>query len=185
MLDLCGTTREVHLLIKQHLQDLQHTLRRAKIEEFDFDAHIVAHTLHRKKLKKKVAKCLRITKGTMKSKCFTSDLSLLDHSLIVVVHVLREVKGATISILESLLSLVILPTTIPSVNHGKSSSFASKLRRINCQRLLERCDSMDIVVANKRLEEVASAMEELEVELESIIRRLTRTRVLLLNILTN
>ncbi|XP_021857749.2 uncharacterized protein [Spinacia oleracea] len=184
MLDLCGTTREFHLLIKQHLQDLQHTLRRAKIEEFDFDAHILVHNVYRKKLKKKVSKCLRNTKG-FKSKYFTSDLSLLDHSLIVVVHVLREVRGATISTLESLLSLVILPTNIPRINSGQSSSFSSKLRRINCRRLLERCDSMDVVVASKRLEEVASAMEELEVELESIIRRLLRTRVLLLNILTN
>ncbi|KMS99522.1 hypothetical protein BVRB_1g022950 [Beta vulgaris subsp. vulgaris] len=186
MLDLCGTTREVHLLTKQHLQNLQKTFRRATIEGFDFDAHISAHSLQQKKLKKKVVDCLRDIKGMNKSnKYFTSDLSLLDHSLIVVVHVLREVKGATISILESLLSLVILPTNTPSVKHGQSSPFASTLRRINCQRLLERCHSMDVVVANKRLEEVASSMEDLEVELESIIRRLMRTRVLLLNVLTN
>ncbi|KAL2895560.1 hypothetical protein RDABS01_011469 [Bienertia sinuspersici] len=184
MLDLCGATQEIHSLIKQHLQDLQHTFRRAKIEGFDFEAHISAHGLHRKRLKKKVTKCLRDTKG-MKSKCFTYELSLLDHSLIVVVHVLREVRGATIAILDTLLSLVIMPTIIPSVNHSQRSSFASKLRRINCQRLLERCDSMDVWVANQRLEEVASAMEDLEGELESIIRRLMKTRVLLLNIMTN
>ncbi|CAO2817553.1 unnamed protein product [Amaranthus hypochondriacus] len=186
MLDMCGATRESHSLIKQHLKDVQHSLRRAHIEGFDFEARISAHSLHDKKVKKKVIQCLRATKG-MKSKYFTSDLSLIDPSLIVVVHVLKELRGATISILESLLSIVILPYCVRNVGHKitQSSSFASKLRRINCQKLLERCDTLDVEVENKRLEEVSNSMEDLEVELESIIRRLMRTRVLLLNLLTN
>lgn len=185
MLDLCGTTREIHVLVKEHLQELQHTLRRAKIEAggSDFEAQMSAHGLYRKKLNKELAKCLRTLKGS-KNKCFTSDLSRIDQSLIVVVHVLREVKGATISLVESLLSLLSLPTTISIVHSQRSlsSSLASKFRRVNCQRLLERCDSMEVRMANKRLEEVEKSMEDVEVELECIIRRLIHTRVLLLNI---
>lgn len=182
MLDLCGATRDILLLVKEHIQELQQTFRRAKIEGSNFEAQISAHGLYRKKLKKELVKSLRDVKG-MKDKYLTSDLSLIDHSLIVVVHVLREVRGATISTLDSLLSLISLPTTVTIVH--SQTFFASKFIRKNCQRLLERCDSMEVRMANKRLEEVEGAMEVLEVELECIIRRLIHTRVLLLNILNN
>ncbi|KAL2895561.1 DNA ligase [Bienertia sinuspersici] len=153
MLDVCSTTREIHVLVKEHLQELQHTLRRAKIEVggSDFEAQMSAHGLYRKKLNKELAKCL------------------------------RNIKGKT------LLSLLSLPTTISIVHSQRSlsSSLASKFRRVNCQRLLERCDSMEVRMANKRLEEVEKAMEDVEVELDCIIRRFIHTRVLLLNIMNN
>ena len=184
MLDFCGTTRDILLLVKGHLQDLGHIFRRArpKINNgLDFEAQILAHVLYRKKLKKEVGKCLRAIK-TMKDKYFITDLSQVDQNLIVVAHVLREVRGVTVSTLESLLNLISLPTTI-SITHNQTS-FASKfIPIVRCQRLLERCDSMEIQMANKLLEEVESAMEVLEVELECIIRHLIHTRVLLLNIL--
>jgi len=184
MLDFCGTTRDILLLVKGHLQDLGHIFRRArpKINNgLDFEAQILAHVLYRKKLKKEVGKCLRAIK-TMKDKYFITDLSQVDQNLIVVAHVLREVRGATVSTLDSLLNLISLPTTI-SITHNQTS-FASKfIPIVRCQRLLERCDSMEIQMANKLLEEVESAMEVLEVELECIIRHLIHTRVLLLNIL--
>ncbi|XP_021756131.1 uncharacterized protein LOC110721301 [Chenopodium quinoa] len=185
MLDLSGITREIHSLVKEHLQELQHTLRRAKFEAggSDFEAQMSAHGLYRKKLNKELAKCLRTINGS-KNKYFTSDLSLIDQNLIVVVHVLREIRRATISLVESLLNLLSFPTTISIVHSQRSlsSSLASKFRRVNCQRLLERCDSMEIRMANKRLEEVEKTMEDVEVELECIIRSLIHTRVLLLNI---
>jgi len=182
MLDLCGATRDTILAVKDHFQDLQQIFRRAKIEGSDFDAQISAHGLSRKKLKKGISKCMKDIKGLMKSKYFTSDLSLIDHSLIVVVHVLREVRGATLSILESLTSLIDLPATI-TVLHSQRSTFASKLM---CRgMLLERCDSMEVRMANTKSEQVQKAIEGVEVELECIIRRLIQTRVLLLNILTN
>ena len=183
MLDLCGATRDTLLLVKDHFHDHQQIFRRVKIEGSNFEAtQISAHGLNRKKLKKGISKCMKDIKGLMKSKYFTSDLSLIDHSLIVVVHVLREVRAATLSILESLTSLIDLPATI-TVIHGQRLMFASKLM---CRgMLLERCDSMKAQMANERLEEVENAIEDLEVELECIIRRLMQTRVLLLNILTN
>ncbi|CAO2833794.1 unnamed protein product [Amaranthus hypochondriacus] len=184
LLDLCGTTREIHVLIKEHLQELQHTLRRAKADGSDFEAQMSAHGLYRKKLNKELGKCLRTIKAS-KNKYFTSDLSLIDQSLIVVVHVLREIRGANVSIIEFLLTLLSLPTTVSIVHSQRSSSFASKFRRVNCQRLLERCDSMEVRMANQRLEEVEKAMENVEVELGCIIRRLIDTRVLLLNIVSN
>ncbi|KAL9225726.1 hypothetical protein vseg_001617 [Gypsophila vaccaria] len=182
MLDQCGATRDVLLLVKDHLHDLQHTFRRAKSDGPDFEAQISAHGLYRKKLKKELTNCLRAIKGS-KNKFFTSDLSLIDQSLIVIVHVLREVRSSTILALESLLSLLSMPTTI-SIVHSQGS-LTSKFRRNNCRRLLERCDSMEVRMKNKRLEEVEKAMWKVEIEIDGIIRRLIHTRVLLLNILNN
>ncbi|KAL3593053.1 hypothetical protein D5086_011693 [Populus alba] len=102
-------------------------------------------------------KCLKSLKG-MKGKSVTSDISNVDHSIIVVVEVLREVRVTTITIVESLLSLI----SIPWLDQGST-----------------------LHTADKRLEAVEIAVEDLEVELECMFRRLIQTRVLLLNILTN
>lgn len=47
------------------------------------------------------------------------------------------------------------------------------------------CDVMALQSANKRLEAVEIAIEDLEAELDCMFRRLIQTRVSLLNILTN
>ncbi|KAL9244074.1 hypothetical protein vseg_017885 [Gypsophila vaccaria] len=186
MLDLCGATRDLFDLAKEHLRQLQQIFRKANkiiIEGSNLEDRILDHRLCKKKLKKEIAKTLRDIKE-MKCKCFTFDLSIVDHSLIVIVHVLREVRGATVYILESLLSLITSSTMITIIRSQKPSS--SKIMRMKCRRfLLERCDSMEVYMANKKLGEVIRDVGKLGVELESIVRRLMQTRVLLLNILTN
>ncbi|KAK9748493.1 hypothetical protein RND81_02G061400 [Saponaria officinalis] len=207
MLDLCGTTRELFNLAKEELQELQQQIfRKAKIEESNFEAHILDR-LNKKKLKKEhykinsysrrtrcdgelmtshVVKSLRIIKE-IKSKYFTCDLSEIDHSLIcLTVHVLRKVREATISFLESyylLLHCQLLRTI--TIIHSQTP-LALKFMPMKCPRnLLERCDSMEVFMANKKLGEVMKDVEKLETEFESIMRRLMQTRVLLLNVLTN
>ncbi|XP_073265526.1 uncharacterized protein [Populus alba] len=147
-----GFSKDVLLLVKEHLLDLQFTLRRKRVSKPDISTKIAAYIFYRKKLKKETMKCLKSLKG-MKGKSVTSDISNVDHSIIVVVEVLREVRVTTITIVESLLSLI----SIPWLDQG----------------------------SNKRLEAVEIAVEDLEVELECMFRRLIQTRVLLLNILTN
>ncbi|KAJ7966944.1 DUF241 domain protein [Quillaja saponaria] len=64
-------------------------------------------------------------------------------------------------------------------------SFASRLVRGSVQDLYDVCDEIALQSANKRLEAVGIAIEDLELELQFLFRRLIQTRVLLLNILTN
>nr|TKS03183.1 hypothetical protein D5086_0000151800 [Populus alba] len=149
--------QDVLLLVKEHLLDLQFTLRRKRVSKPDISTKIAAYIFYRKKLKKETMKCLKSLKG-MKGKSVTSDISNVDHSIIVVVEVLREVRVTTITIVESLLSLI----SIPWLDQGST-----------------------LHTADKRLEAVEIAVEDLEVELECMFRRLIQTRVLLLNILTN
>ncbi|KAJ0086684.1 hypothetical protein Patl1_09430 [Pistacia atlantica] len=56
MLEVCGISKDVLLLVKEHLQDLQSTLRRVIIGESDISAKIAAYNRYRKKLKKQTLK---------------------------------------------------------------------------------------------------------------------------------
>jgi hypothetical protein len=182
MLDVCGVSKDVLLLVREHLLDLQFTLRRKRVCKQDISTEIAAYNLYRKKLKKGTLKCLKSLKG-MTGKSVTSDASHVDHSIVVVVEVLREVSVTAITIVESLLSLV----SIPWLEQGssKGSFIRSTFLRSTGQRLYDFFDETALHSANKRLEAVEIAVEDLEVELECMFRRLIQTRVLLLNILTN
>ncbi|WCJ44352.1 hypothetical protein M5689_025023 [Euphorbia peplus] len=179
MLDVCGISKDVILLVKEHLLDLQFTLRRKMFSEPHINSKISAYNNYRNKLKKETLKCLKSLKG-MKTRSFVVDSngSGVDHKLMLVVEVIREVRVITISTIESLLSLI----SIPWLDQKSSKTFfGSKFLR-------SRGDFFDetaLYSANKRLEAVEIAIEDLEMELECISRRLIQTRVSLLNILTN
>ncbi|KAI9200168.1 hypothetical protein LWI28_003641 [Acer negundo] len=186
MLDVCGITKDVLLLVKQHLQDLQSTLRRVIIGESDISTKIATYNRYRKKLKKETLKCLHSLKGIKsKSNIITSDHILspaVNPNLILVVDVLKEVRVTTIYIVESLLSLISIPWLDQKSAKG---SFTSMFMRSGSQSLYDICDEIALQSANKRMEAVETAIEILEVEIECMFRRLIQTRVSLLNILTN
>ncbi|XP_060194808.1 uncharacterized protein LOC132624006 [Lycium barbarum] len=178
MLEVCATTNDVLLLVKDHIHDLKSTFRRISFGDNKFS---VSYHGQRKKLKKEILKRLHSLKGITSSKLSLGSNS--KNNLMVVVHVLREVKLAMMSIVESLMSLM----SVPSPNNKKLNngySFRSKLMRVNSFSSWEKCDAMTLQCVNKRLEAVEFVIEDLEGELECIIRRLIRTRVSLLNILT-
>lgn len=183
ILEVCGISKDVLLLVKEHLQELQFTLRRASIGEPGIEGKITAFNCYRKKLKKETLKCLKWLKGMKTEKIMTS---MKDQKLTLVVDVLREVRMTSISTVESLLSLISSPWLDYS-RTGKRS-FMSKLVHVNLQNNSSDhdmyYDAMVLQSANKRLAGVQMAIEDLEVELECMFRRLIHTRVLLLNIYT-
>ncbi|XVF63566.1 hypothetical protein PTKIN_Ptkin09bG0097000 [Pterospermum kingtungense] len=182
MLDVCGISRDVLLLVKDHVQDLQSTLRRVSTDEADnSESKIAVYNKYAKKLKKETLKCLHSLKG-MKSKSITSDISPVDDKLSMVVDVLREVRVTAVTVVESLLSLISIPWLERKSAKGY---FASKFMRSNCQSFHDISDELALQSANKRLQAVEITIEDLEAELKCIFRRLIQTRVLLLNILTN
>ncbi|XP_050214076.1 uncharacterized protein LOC126665348 [Mercurialis annua] len=180
MLDVCGISKDVILLVKEHLLDLQFTLRRKIVNQPNINAKISAYNHYRKKLRKETMKCLNSLKGMQSKSLGFAVKSTVDHKLMVVVEVLREVRVITISIVESLLSLISIPWLDRKSTTG-SFGFRSKLFKV----LDDFCDETALQSANKRLEAVEIAIEDLEVELECISRRLIQTRVSLLNLLTN
>ena len=181
MLDVCGISRDVLLLVKEHVQDLQFTLRRVSTDEAGIGTKIAVYNRYAKKLKKETLKCLHSLKG-MRNKSITSDISPIDDNLLKVVDVLKEVRVTAISVVESLLSLISIPWL---ERKSAKESFASKFMRSSCQSFYDISDELALQSANKRLEAVEITIEYLEAELECMFRRLIQTRVLLLNILTN
>ncbi|PSS18018.1 Lateral signaling target protein [Actinidia chinensis var. chinensis] len=186
MLDTCGATKDVLLLVKDHLQDLQSTFRRVSTGEKKVESKFEAYYLERKKLKKEILKRLSSLKGMKKSKLMASPM---DRNLGVVVSVLRGVRVTTMAIVESLVSLMSMPSPKRKskkwIFSRKSSIFSGKLMRENSISLWRKCDLSVLQSGKERLEAVDNAIEDLEVELECMFRRLIQTRVSLLNILTN
>ncbi|KAL8150054.1 uncharacterized protein LOC141706458 [Apium graveolens] len=182
MLDACGNTKDVLLLVKDHLQELQSTFRRISIgETAATENKLSGFCVYRKKLRKELLNCSRTLKGMKNNEIMHSDLYSIDQNLGVVVNVLREVRATNVSIVESLMSLMSMPSPVCKSNRG---SFRSKFMRVNSLSLWKNCDMKTFQTGNRILEAVETAIEDLEVELDCIFRRLIRTRVSLLNIFT-
>ncbi|XP_021810252.1 uncharacterized protein LOC110753624 [Prunus avium] len=202
MLDVCGISKDVLLMVKEHLQDLQYMLRRVSSDqEADIDNKMGAYNCYRKKLKQETLKCLNSFKGIKKNKssmCICTSQPLLesspiymDHNLRVVVDVLRQVRVTAVSIVETLLSLISIPwlDRKSATNTTKSKFIKAKFMRPrwswrNRQRVYGICDATALQSASKRLDAVEIAIQDLESELDCMFRRLIHTRVALLNILT-
>ncbi|PIA46960.1 hypothetical protein AQUCO_01500473v1 [Aquilegia coerulea] len=205
MLDVCGITRDILLLVKGHLQDIQSALRRRNIGESGVERRIGAYHFSIKKKLKDMLKCLEALKE-LENNSDPSAISDVDSNLMVVMSVLREVRITTISLLESILSFLSMSKPklksrrrffILNCMGGKRVANASEE---NCDSELTGMNttlydlSNDISAkskvyrvktASKRLEALEASVEGLEVELECIFRRLIQTRVSLLNILNN
>ncbi|KAF5767211.1 hypothetical protein HanRHA438_Chr14g0631681 [Helianthus annuus] len=187
MLDSCGRTKDILFLVKTHIQDLQSTFHRITLgETSSTEKKFVAYHHHRKDLRKQMLKrlkSLKITKNTSTSNKYDDD------NLMVVVNVLGEVRETIISLLDSLMLLMSMPNPNPKARNSMNSNgfvqVKAKFMRMNSLSPWEKCDVHAVRCAIERLEAVESAVEDLEVELECIFKRLIRTRVLLLNILSN
>lgn len=184
MLDACGNTKDVLLLVKDHIQQLQSTFRKASVGEKPVENKFGAYYLDRKNLKKQMLKRLGSFKR-MKKTTISNEMSPIYHNLLVVVSVLKEVRQTTMSMLESLMFLMSMPSPNSSQIMWNKRVFLYKFMRVNSLSPWEKCDAKKLQGASERLEAVEIAMEDLEVELDCILRRLIKTRVLLLDILTN
>ncbi|XP_019186528.1 PREDICTED: uncharacterized protein LOC109181230 [Ipomoea nil] len=199
MLEVCGTTKDVVLRVKDHLHDLRSAFRRIMVGETACgESKLQVYRCDRKKLRKDMMKRMNSLKGMRKKNaCLAAAFVAGDgereemsaaaaDDLRAVVNVLREVRAATIAMVEAVMSLMSMPCPDRPAARGSSpSSFAAKLMRVNSLSRWEKCDAVTLQCANTRLEAVEMAVGDLEWELEAIIRRLIRTRVSLLNILTN
>ncbi|KAI3460451.1 hypothetical protein Pfo_017114 [Paulownia fortunei] len=197
MADSCAAAKDLLLLVKEHLQNLQSAFRRVAVTASETAAdhtgnHFAPYRLPRKQLKKAILKRLHSLKG-MKNTCIAaasaSASSSLppqeDRNLVVVVNLLKEVRATTLLMVRSLSSLIALPNRDGKPDSGrKEPIFRLKLTRVDSLSFWEKCDASDVRSAAKRLEEVEIMVEDMEAELDLMFRRLIRTRAALLNILT-
>ncbi|KAG8378050.1 hypothetical protein BUALT_Bualt08G0097800 [Buddleja alternifolia] len=183
--DSCAAAKDLLLLAKDHLQNLQSSFRRiAATNEATTDHNFAPHRLPRKQLKKAILKRLDSIKGMKNT--FAAASPPEDPRLMVVVNLLKEVRSTTLSIVGSLLSLIAIPNSDRKIDSGrKDAIFRIKLTRVDSLSFWEKRGASDVRAAMKRLEEVEMVVEDMEAELERMFRRLIRTRASLLNILTS
>ncbi|CAF2109684.1 unnamed protein product [Brassica oleracea var. botrytis] len=177
MLDVCNVSKDVMTLVRHSLKELQLTLR---CNESNMHVKIAAYNRHRNKLKKETLKCLNTLKSIKGGGRGTLVMQRIEQNLLFVAEVLKEVRRAIVTMVESLFSLVCIPWL--ETKQSKRSMSSIFTMRFCC--LDDVWDEIAVQSASTRLEAAQIAVEELEIELGCIFRRLIQTRVSLLNIIT-
>ncbi|KAK4761348.1 hypothetical protein SAY87_006241 [Trapa incisa] len=192
-LDVCSVAKDALLQRREQAQDIQSVLRRKRGDESELVKESAKYLALEKTLKRAISKSLR----DLKKK--TTALSNLSPTF----GMLREVEMASAAVLGSLLSFL---SGQKAQSRVSSWSLMSKLmvssKRVNPEESSEfgNVDSMlQALVHGKRgkcfsvgreellneLRRMESSIQDLEEELESVLRSIIRTRAVLLNIFTN
>ncbi|KAI6700981.1 hypothetical protein NL676_015305 [Syzygium grande] len=193
LLDICSTGKDVVAQTKETVQELQSMLRRRRGDELALRNEVQAYLASRKQAKKTIQNCLNNLK-------IKSPISSADQSGVTMVYMLREAEGVALKTIKSLLTLV----------HGKSMSCSFFFKWMHSNRVAadERVSNSELEIVDaaadallshkhgkasniqtehvqKVLAELESDIQDIEEEMECLIRRLIKTRVSLLNILNH
>ncbi|KAJ4704753.1 hypothetical protein OWV82_021616 [Melia azedarach] len=204
LLDVCITSKDALLKIKDHAQELQSTLCRKQGGKFEFACEVKKYLTSRKAVKKAIRSALSKLK-CMENKHIASP-SNREKEIAVMTNMLREVDAVTLTVLKSMLSFISGPQ---SSSRSTGWSMVSKLmhkRRVVCEE--EETDINEITKVDAALhalrycktnifngitefENLQNDLQKLELciqdfedGLESLYRGLIKSRVSILNILT-
>ncbi|KAL2468138.1 hypothetical protein Fot_51663 [Forsythia ovata] len=199
LLDSCGTIRELVVMIKEQVQDLQSALRR-KGQDSSIQNDTNKYFSFRKKMNKSIAKSLKKLKH-IESK---NGATLADnHNLSMAIRMLREVTNYAISILRSLLVFLSWPAAssmggwsfvskIKSVASHRNDDILSEvgsvdfaLNSLNLRIKNNDSKAVDVQMACRKLQKLDASIEGFEAGLERLFRQMLQNRVTLLNILTD
>ncbi|KAJ9704549.1 hypothetical protein PVL29_002893 [Vitis rotundifolia] len=204
LLDICGTAKDALLQTREGARELQSSMRRRRGSENGISSEVEKYLTSRKKAKKAIHKALRNLKG-MEKECRFSALNK-DPETLSMVSMLREVETITLTVLESLLSS-IAGVTAQSKQSGwslvsklmqhkhmaceEAEANLSEFEKVDaalCTLLGHKKKSVNVVHVDNVHNEVAkleSSIQDLEEGIEFLSRRLIKTRVSLLNILSH
>lgn len=198
LMDVCGTTKDALMQIKEETKELESTLRRRRGDESRLAHEVGEYLSSRKQANKATRKSLTVLKS---SACACSE-----NETMAMISILREVEGVTITVFESLLSYL---SGLKAQSKQSRWSLVSKLMHTkhvtyeaeaNGTNEFEKVDAeLYSLIGNKSrkstflnpedmqnmLGKLESCAQDLEGGLESLLRRLIKTRVFLLNILSH
>lgn len=183
LVDVCSTTRDLFSQYKESLQELESSVRRNRSSETNLVNQVNSYMISKKQLCKSITKLKRIM---MHKK------NTVDHQIIAI-KTLTQIEEISLEAFDSLLSSISSPKKTSGwslvskylkskQDVNQSENLDSELihlvnkksnKEINVQLLLKQIEAMEVNI------------EEVIEELESIFRRLVKTRVSLLNILNN
>lgn len=202
LLDACGTARDLFLIMKEHVHELQSALRR-RGGESSIESNINAYICFRKKVKKDVVKSLGALKRLESHMGSFTQLDG-DSYLHVVIKVLRELSTITISIFRSLMLFLSRPAMKTSRGWSLMKKLVStgSIKSETSHKVFNEVGSVDhalyylhgqipkngtkvhVQLTQKRLETLDDGIKSLESGLDGLFRCLIQHRVSLLNILT-
>ncbi|KAF7810876.1 DUF241 domain protein [Senna tora] len=185
LLDIFSTAKDCLLQSKESMLELQSAIRRTRGSETAFTIEGAKYLASRKKVKKAIQKALKNLKG-MKNDSNHEDSSSM-------ISMLKEAEAITVSSLESLLLFISNPSK------KNKWSVISKLmmqpKRVACDAEKSELNEFEMVDSTLKsssidnfqshMENLEMCLQDLEVEVERISRKLIRTRVSLLNIFNN
>ncbi|KAB2618217.1 hypothetical protein D8674_014086 [Pyrus ussuriensis x Pyrus communis] len=162
LLDICGITRDAMSQIKEHVRDLQSALRRRKGDS-NIESSIASYNCFRKKMKKDTKKLITSLKQVNNK---ASQRMVHDQRAPAVVRVLREVFDKKEDIHGHELD------GVDAALYSLCKSSSAPTEGTNVEKIQN---------AHKQLEALEVTVEGLEKGLESVLRRLIKTRASLLN----
>ncbi|CAI9777938.1 unnamed protein product [Fraxinus pennsylvanica] len=180
LVDICGIARDVILLTKESVEELESSLRRNR--------GIDTYMNSRKKIEKMVKKCLKNLKSF--DKCSTLFLNK-DSNLKAVASMLKEGQAISFSVLKSALTIFTskqkawsLVSKFSRSSHVHSQT-EEELYALNIDKLRKAIETLSVQNVTKQLKESEMIFQELEENLEAFFRSLVKTRVSLLNVLNH
>ncbi|XP_058759020.1 uncharacterized protein LOC131632252 [Vicia villosa] len=195
ILDICSIAKECLLLSKENTHELQSFIRRKRGVETGFKVEGVKYMALRKNMKKQIRKALANLKAM---KLIASSSINKDNNSSPMLGFLKEAETITITSLEHLLLFISDPK-----GQSKNRRWSAISKLIHSKRVV--CDSQDSntnefekvdasllsLISNKssstenfqsHMEDLEMCIQDLEIGVEQISRKLIRNRVSLLNI---
>ncbi|CAA3002327.1 Hypothetical predicted protein [Olea europaea subsp. europaea] len=181
LIDMCEIARDVIFLTKESVQELESSLRRNR--------GIDAYKTSRKQIDKMVKKCIKNLKSF--NPCCTPLLNE-DSNLKAIASMFRE----GFSVLKSALTIfaskqktwsLVSKFTHSSLVHSQmeEESNDQELYAMNIHKLQKDMDTLSVQNVMKQLMESEMTIQELEENLESFFQSLVKTRVSLLNVISD
>ncbi|XP_044508828.1 uncharacterized protein LOC123227771 [Mangifera indica] len=194
LMDVCSTTRDALLQIKEDAQQLESILRRRRTNESVVSNQVGQYFSLRKNANKVIRKSLKYSK---------SSSTVLDNETAATISLLREVEGVTFRVFELLFSYIsghLKPTgwsLISKLMHSKrllleeNATECNEFEQVDAElyNLLghktRKCSSNGAENAVNVLGKLESSIQDLEEGMENLLRRLIKARVTLLNIINH
>ncbi|XP_020231644.1 uncharacterized protein LOC109812161 [Cajanus cajan] len=197
LLDICNTAKECLLISKESIHELHSVIRRRKGDETVFTTEGGKYLASRNKLNKAVRKSLRNLKDiTNESAVFPSNKD--NDDALSVLSILTEAEEVTVRLLESLLLFICDPKGQPKQSRWSAISKLMQPKRVVCdsqESLANEFEKVDAALRSllshkpssidcflSHFENLEMCIQDLEIGVEHLSRKLVRNRVSLLNI---